>query len=176
MKEFIERNIFYKYCETFSVVTLRQISISALVLIHHYLSFISFKRPWIKYELQPVKDTVFQSKSLDQYQFQKIWAVIVAQLAERFLLIPEVRGLNPVIGEILKWTCLLITVEKMKRKKEANNCPFFYNSKRFSLADSMFLISNRWLTIVPSLSAVEVSWFLPAQTQILSYRYLLGLK
>ena len=29
------------------------------------------------------------------------WAVVVAQLVERSLLIPEVRGLNPVIGKKL---------------------------------------------------------------------------
>ena len=30
------------------------------------------------------------------------WAVVVAQLAERLLPIPEFRGSNPVIGKILK--------------------------------------------------------------------------
>ena len=47
----------------------------------------------------------------------------MAQLAERSLPIPEVRGSNPVIGEILCIpNMLLLTVEKTKRK-EAGNGP-----------------------------------------------------
>ena len=37
-------------------------------------------------------------------------AVVVAQLVERSLLIPEVRSLNPVIGKNLLIICLLSTV------------------------------------------------------------------
>ena len=52
--------------------------------------------------------------------------MVVAQLAEWSLPIPEVRGLNPVIGKILYWTYLLLTVEKTKiKKKEAVNGPIF---------------------------------------------------
>ena len=35
---------------------------------------------------------------------QNIWAVVVAQLVERSLPTPEVRGLNPVIGKLLYGT------------------------------------------------------------------------
>ena len=49
-------------------------------------------------------------------------AVVVAQLAECLLPIPEVRGSKLVIGEILCWTYLMLTVEKTK--KEAVNGPF----------------------------------------------------
>ena len=47
----------------------------------------------------------------------EVGAVVVAQLVERLLLMPEVRGLNPVIGKLLFWTftCLLSTV--LKRRK-----------------------------------------------------------
>ena len=42
-------------------------------------------------------------------------AVVVAQLAERLLPIPEVRGSNPVIGKILQRTYLLLTVPTSKK-------------------------------------------------------------
>ena len=46
--------------------------------------------------------------------------MVVAQLAEGSLPIPEVRGSNPV-----ELTCLLITVKKTKiKKKEAGNATF----------------------------------------------------
>ena len=35
----------------------------------------------------------------------QIWAVVVAQLVERSLLTPEIRGLNPKIGKILSTIC-----------------------------------------------------------------------
>ena len=53
-------------------------------------------------------------------------AVVVAQLVERSLLIPEVRGSNPVIGKIY-WIfvyCQLYWKDENKGK-EAGNCPFF---------------------------------------------------
>ena len=46
------------------------------------------------------------------------WLVVVAQLVERSLPIPKVRGSNPVIGKIYVehlFTCLLLTV--LKRQK-----------------------------------------------------------
>ena len=48
----------------------------------------------------------------------KGWAVVVAQLVERSLPIPEVRGSNPVIGKFYTehlFTCLLSTA--LKRRK-----------------------------------------------------------
>ena len=44
--------------------------------------------------------------------FTEAWAVVVAQLVERSLLIPEVRGSNPVIGKnlFILNICLLSTV------------------------------------------------------------------
>ena len=47
-----------------------------------------------------------------------MWAVVVAQLAERSLLIPEVCGSNPVIDNFFNaLTYLLLTVEKTKINK-----------------------------------------------------------
>ena len=52
------------------------------------------------------------------------WAIVVVQLAERLLPIPETHSLNPVIGKFLYWTHLLLTVEKTKIKKQAGDGPF----------------------------------------------------
>ena len=49
------------------------------------------------------------------------WAVVVAQKVKRSLLLPEVLGSNPDIGEFLYWSiiyCELYYIEKTKRKKE----------------------------------------------------------
>ena len=49
----------------------------------------------------------------------------MTQLAEWLLPIPEIQGSNPVIGKILFWTYLLLTVEKTKIvQKEAWIGPF----------------------------------------------------
>ena len=45
-------------------------------------------------------------------------AVVVAQLAECALAIPEVRGSNPAIGKIYNELIFLLTVEKTKTKKK----------------------------------------------------------
>ena len=52
-------------------------------------------------------------------------AVVVAQLVERLLPIPEVRGSNPVIGKHLYWTLFTVNcIEKTKiKEKEAENGP-----------------------------------------------------
>ena len=48
----------------------------------------------------------------------------VAQLAERLLLMPEIRGSKPLIGKILYWIYLLLAVENTKiKKKEAGIGP-----------------------------------------------------
>ena len=53
------------------------------------------------------------------------WAVVVAQLAERSLPIPEVRRLNPVIGKMLLWTYVTVRCWKdALNEKEAANGPF----------------------------------------------------
>ena len=44
-------------------------------------------------------------------------AVIVVQLGDQLLPIPEVQGSNSVISKILLGTIVLLTVEKKKQKK-----------------------------------------------------------
>ena len=51
--------------------------------------------------------------------------MVVAQLVEWLLLIPEARGSNPAIGKNLYWTFTVNCIEKTKiKKKEAWNGPF----------------------------------------------------
>ena len=58
-------------------------------------------------------------------------AVVVAQLEELSLWMPEVRGSTPVIGKLIYWTfiCLLSTVLKRRKEKEAENGSFFKKSQ-----------------------------------------------
>ena len=59
----------------------------------------------------------FEAKKLTSCEL--LWAVVVAQLVERSLPIPEVRGSNPVIGNIYiehLFTCLVSTVLKIRKK------------------------------------------------------------
>ena len=56
----------------------------------------------------------------------------MAQLVERSLPIPEVRGSNPVIGKNLYRTFTVSCIEKTK-KKEAGNGPFLQKTFRFIL-------------------------------------------
>ena len=53
--------------------------------------------------------------------------VVVAQLAERSLMIPEDPGSNPVIGNFYLGICLLLTVCRRdeNKEKEAENGPYF---------------------------------------------------
>ena len=52
--------------------------------------------------------------------------MVVAQLVERLLPIPEVHGSNPVIGKNLYLTITVNCIEKSKiKKKEAGNGPLF---------------------------------------------------
>ena len=60
-------------------------------------------------------DPVVHLLLLKSCRFIKCWEVVVAQLVERSLSIPEVRGSTPDIGKILLNICLLSTV--LKRRK-----------------------------------------------------------
>ena len=61
----------------------------------------------------------------NQSKYVDSGAVVVTQLVERLLPIPEVRGLIPVIGKNLHWTlnCQLYLKDENK-EKEAANGPF----------------------------------------------------
>ena len=73
------------------------------------------------------------------------WAVVVAQLVERSLLIPEVRGLNTVIKNILNIYLQLLW--KDENKKEAENGPFLKKTMPFGRAD---IADTRWPNLVPN--------------------------
>ena len=61
---------------------------------------------------------------MDAFQLKHCneWAVVVAQLVERSLPTPGVRGLNPVIGKLLYWAFKRLAtvncIEKTKIKKK----------------------------------------------------------
>ena len=62
-----------------------------------------------------------------KYRKLKIWVVVVAQLVEQSILIPEVHRSNLNISKILKWRYLLLTVKKARiQKNEAANDPLFF--------------------------------------------------
>ena len=63
----------------------------------------------MSFNLNKLSPVEFNEKYLNKIE------VVVAQLVERSLSIPEVRGLTPVIGKILLNICLLSTV--LKRRK-----------------------------------------------------------
>ena len=66
--------------------------------------------------------------------------VIVAQLVEWLLAIPEVRGSNPVIGKIYMEHLFPVNcIEKTKIKKEAGNVAFFKKNRGQSFKPSMTL-------------------------------------
>ena len=55
------------------------------------------------------------------------WAVVVAELVERLLPIPEVRGSNPVIGKIyIEHLFIFNCVEGTKFRKRGRKWPVFY--------------------------------------------------
>ena len=56
----------------------------------------------------------------DKVLLESHGAVVVAQLVERSLLTPEIRGSNPDIGKVLSTNC---TIEKTKIKKKRPEWP-----------------------------------------------------
>ena len=87
--------------------------------------------------MTPERERVILKNSEQAFRYSKsvlttttIWAVVVAQLVERSLPTPEIRGSNPVIGKLLYRTfnCLSTVncIEKTKiKKKEAGNFQSF---------------------------------------------------
>ena len=66
-----------------------------------------------------------RSRNPEGIKIKYIGAVVVAQLVERSLPIPEVRGSNPVIGKKLYWIFTVICIEKTKIKKKRPEMPIF---------------------------------------------------
>ena len=64
-------------------------------------------------------------KSLQKGTTNNRLAVVVAQLVERLLSIPEVRGSNPIIGKNL-YIEHLFTVNCIEKEKDAVNGPIFF--------------------------------------------------
>ena len=86
------------------------------------------------------------------------WEVVVAQLVERLLTIPEVRCSNPVISKnlfIKLNICLLSTVYWKDKNKEkvAGNGPFF--KKSTWLLDSFTKVTLIFISIVQNINLVQ---------------------
>ena len=97
------------------------------LLAQHHLANWEFANAWYKAFDQSdvraiiaIKASVGQSNCCPNLTYN--WAVVVAQLVERALPIPEVRGLNPVIGNnlCLYWTFVYcqLCIEKTKIRKK----------------------------------------------------------
>ena len=65
-------------------------------------------------------------------------AVVVAQLVEWLLSIPEVRGSNPVIGKIICWTFTVNCIEKTKINKRGREWPILKNGENFETYNDFF--------------------------------------
>ena len=90
------------------------------ILINHFVVItpvISFMKLYRSTNFEFVNSAKFKSLSVQLCWLKrgKRWEVVVAQLVEQSLLIPEIRGSTPVIGKILLYICLLSTV--LKRRK-----------------------------------------------------------
>ena len=88
------------------------------------------------------------------------WAVVVvAQLVERLLHIPEVRSSNPVIGKNLYWTFPVNYIEETKiKEKEVGNGVFLkkQSKKYFNVVPAGFIdmfmvpVWVQWVEMTPS--------------------------
>ena len=67
----------------------------------------------------------FEGAAITSLQY---WAVVVAQLVEWSLLIPEVRSSNQVIGKYSYWTFTENCIEKTKIKKKRTGMAHFLTS------------------------------------------------
>ena len=89
------------------------------------------------------------------------WAVVVAQLVERLLLIPEVRGSNPVIGKnlFIYWTIVncQLCIEKTKIKKKR---PRMAHLKKISIENSVVDFTRMWLRII-GVEGEHIDHYLP---------------
>ena len=75
----------------------------------------------------------FTLKVLEHW-WRQTMVVVVAQLVERSLSIPEVRGSTPVIGKFLLNICLLSTFfEKTKINKKRPGMAHFFKKRRYRL-------------------------------------------
>ena len=92
-------------------------------------------------------------------KFPLRWAVVVAQLVERSLPIPQVRGSNPVIGKNSYWTFTVNFIEKTKIKRKRSEMGHFKNSFNDHLRTcgnsykrSMIVFYGSWFVLTFSLT------------------------
>ena len=91
--------------------------------------------------------------------------MVVAQLAERSLPIPDIRGWNPVMSNILYWIYLLLTVQKTKIKKKR---PGLSHLKKTVLEGFEPTTFHLWVEYVPS----YYTWTVVVRISIRSFHFL----
>ena len=96
-------------------------------------------------------------------QFWKLtrkWAMVVAQLVEQLLPIPEVHGTNPVIGKKLYWIFTVNSVEK--KINEINLAEATVIDKFQSSTTMLYWIKHSdWLLLVMWLISINKSAIIP---------------
>ena len=114
--------------------------ISKKILLKSLNIFSEFKMTFYFIKLSQISSSTIFSK----YWLLRVlanWAVVVAQLVEWLLPIPEVRGSNPVIGKnlLISNICLLSTVywKDENKEKEAGDGPFKKGACYFNHLDTL---------------------------------------
>ena len=64
--------------------------------------------------------------------FKSHFLVVLAQLVERLLPTPEIRGTNPIIRKILCTNCTIKNRKDERKEKEAGSGPSFFKKSHFS--------------------------------------------
>ena len=117
-------SISFFYAETFAFVDIWYCFMVYKLTLDVFCKNIDFK--WTLHSIAlmaPIQPPVkFKATIYCELNYQYWWAVVVAQLVEWSLPIPEVRGSNPVIGKnlFIYWTFVFcqLCVEKTKIKKK----------------------------------------------------------
>ena len=68
----------------------------------------------------------------------------MAQLVEQLLLIPEVRGSKPVIGNNLYSTFTVNCIEKTKKEKRGREWPIFSKNILLQIVENITLKNDDW--------------------------------
>ena len=115
---------FWHICDILGLIFIvanGQILKNNLTIWSHWSGLMNILSVFLVTRLERLRHDYFRDSKLLQYK-----EVVVAQLVERSLLIPEVRGSNPVIGKnlFIYWTIVYCQLCKDKNKeKEAENGP-----------------------------------------------------
>ena len=96
------------------------------------------------YELESLWTRQQQSTWEPFAAVKNVWAVVVAQLVERWLPIREVCSSNPVIGKNLYQTLTVNCIEKTKIMKKGREWPILKNSRNNLVGPDWALFESSW--------------------------------